>query len=146
MNYKIIYPETKTDFEHYYYLRWKLLRKPLKKELGSEKDSMENSSMHRIVVDVTNNDFIAVGRLHHNDKNESQIRYFAVDRSYRRKGVGAYLMNDLENLAKNSNRSKIILNARENAVMFYKKLGYKVIKKTYLLYNKIQHFEMKKVL
>ena len=43
-------------------------------------------------------------------------------------------------------RLEIILNARENAVNFYKNSGYEVIRETYILFDKIQHFEMKKVL
>ena len=34
----------------------------------------------------------------------------------------------------------------ENAVIFYKNLGYEVVKESYILFDKIQHFEMKKVL
>ena len=144
MNYKIVSPETVKEFESYYYLRWELLRKPLNKKLGTEKDSIENSSIHRMVTDK--NCIIAVGRLHHNNLYESQIRYFAVKENYRKQGIGRYLMNDLENIAKKNNRSHIILNARENAVIFYENLGYEVVKESYILFDKIQHFEMKKVL
>ena len=38
----------------------------------------------------------------------------------------------------------MILNARENAVLFYKKLGYHITEKSNLLYGKIQHYRMKK--
>ena len=39
-------------------------------------------------------------------------------------------MNDLEGIASKKNQIiLIILNARENAVIFYKKLGYKIVKK-----------------
>ena len=55
-------------------------------------------------------------------------------------------MQDLENIAIKNNHKNMILNARENAVIFYEKLGYKIIKKTNLLFGKIQHYEMKKVL
>lgn len=98
MNYKIVSPETVKEFESYYYLRWELLRKPLNKKLGTEKDSIENSSIHRMVTDK--NCIIAVGRLHHNNLYESQVRYFAVKENYRNQGIGRYLMNDLENIAK----------------------------------------------
>ena len=98
-----------------------------------------------MVID-NNDDIIAVGRLHHNSSNESQVRYFAVDENFRRQGMGSYLMEDLENLAKKAKRKEIILNARENAVNFYKSIGYKIIQKSYILFDKIQHYEMKKVL
>ena len=145
MDYQIVSPKTDIDFENYYYFRWKILRKPLNKEIGTEKDSQEESSIHRMVID-SNNNIIAVGRLHHNNLNQSQVRYFAVDDNFRRRGLGTYLMKDLENIAKKKNRLEIILNSRENAVNFYKNSGYEVIRETYILFDKIQHYEMKKVL
>tara|TARA_B100000575_G_C23094542_1_gene631197 strand:+ start:980 stop:1417 length:438 start_codon:yes stop_codon:yes gene_type:complete len=145
MKLKILSPKTKIQYESYYFFRWKLLRKPLNKEIGTEKDLLEDSSIHRMVID-NNDDIIAVGRLHHNNSNESQVRYFAVDENFRRQGMGSYLMEDLENLAKKAKRKEIILNARENAVNFYKSIGYKIIQKSYILFDKIQHYEMKKVL
>ena len=55
-------------------------------------------------------------------------------------------MNHLEKIAIKQKHQKIVLNARENAIPFYKNLGYSVNKKTNLLFGKIQHYEMKKVL
>ena len=145
MKLKIVSPQTKNQYESYYFFRWKLLRKPLNKEIGTEKDLLEDSSIHRMVIDNDDN-IIAVGRLHHNNSNESQIRYFAVDENFRRQGMGSYLMEDLESIAKKARRTEIILNARENAMNFYKSIGYKIIQKSYILFDKIQHYEMKKVL
>ena len=145
MNFKIVSPQTKIQYENYYFFRWELLRKPLDKEIGTEKDMMEDNSVHRMIID-NNDNVIAVGRLHHNNSNESQIRYFAVDENFRRQGIGSYLMEDLEGIAKKAKRVEIILNARENAVNFYKSLDYKIIQKSYVLFDKIQHYEMKKVL
>tara|TARA_B100000676_G_C18082355_1_gene852185 strand:+ start:4061 stop:4498 length:438 start_codon:yes stop_codon:yes gene_type:complete len=145
MIYKVTSPNSEIDFEKYFYFRWKLLRKPLNKKLGTERDSLENSSIHRMLIDDDNN-VMAVGRLHYNNNNEAQIRYFAVDHDNRRMGLGSYLMNDLESIAKKTNHTEVILNARENAVIFYKNLGYEVVKESYILFDKIQHFEMKKVL
>jgi predicted GNAT family N-acyltransferase len=145
MIYNIISPKNKDDFDKYYYFRWEYLRKPLGKVLDTEKDKIEELSIHRMVVN--NQDIIlAIGRLHHNSLIESQIRYFAVNKDYRRNGVGSCLMKDLENIAMNNNQKIMLLNSRENAIDFYKSLGYKIIKKTNLLFGKIQHYEMKKVL
>ena len=55
-------------------------------------------------------------------------------------------MNDLESISKDNKRNIIVLEARENAVKFYESLDYKVIQKTHLLFGKIQHYKMKKVL
>ena len=97
---------------------------------------------------ATNNKgkIIGVGRLHFVNAKESQIRYMAVDKNFRKKGVGNAIVQNLEMYSLNNDRNNIILNARENAVIFYKNLGYEVVKESYLLFDKIQHFEMKKVL
>ncbi len=145
MNYNIISPEKQEEFNQYYYFRWEYLRKPLDKQLGTERDDIEDLSTHRIVLNETKQ-IIAVGRVHHNSSIESQIRYFAVDKNYRRQGIGSYLMQDLENIALRENRQIMMLNARENALSFYESLGYAISKKTNLLFGKIQHYEMKKVL
>ena len=55
-------------------------------------------------------------------------------------------MQDLESIALRENRQIMMLNARENALSFYEILGYEISKKTNLLFGKIQHYEMKKVL
>tara|TARA_B110000263_G_C15157848_1_gene440982 strand:+ start:122 stop:559 length:438 start_codon:yes stop_codon:yes gene_type:complete len=145
MIYNIISPKNKDDFDKYYYFRWKYLRKPLGKVLDTEKDEIEELSIHRMVIN--NQDMIlAIGRLHHNSLIESQIRYFSVNKDHRRSGIGSFLMKDLENIAMNNNRKIMVLNSRENAINFYESLGYKIIKKTNLLFGKIQHYKMKKVL
>jgi len=145
MNYSIVSPKKKEEFNQYYYFRWEYLRKALGKQLGTERDDIEDLSIHRMVLNEKKQ-IIAVGRVHHNTAIESQVRYFAVDKKYRRQGVGSYLMQDLESIVLRENRQIMMLNARENALSFYEILGYEISKKTNLLFGKIQHYEMKKVL
>ena len=54
------------------------------------------------------------------------------------------IVNALEQEAGNRNINSIVLDAREPAVGFYEKLGYSIEKKSYLLFNEIQHFRMRK--
>ena len=145
MCYNISQPKNNDDFNDYYYFRWFYLRKPLKQKIGTEKDGFEEKSIHRMIKNKKG-DIIAVGRLHQIDSSKSQVRYFAVGENYRRIGLGTFLMNHLEKIAIKQKHQKIVLNARENAIPFYKNLGYSINKKTNLLFGKIQHYEMKKVL
>ena len=145
MHYNISLPENDNDFNDYYYFRWFYLRRPLKQKIGTEKDELEDQSIHRMIKNKKNN-IIAVGRLHQIDSFKSQVRYFAVDKNYRRIGLGTFLMSHLEQIAIKQNHQKIVLNAREGSIPFYKNLGYSIYKKTNLLFGKIQHYEMKKVL
>ena len=61
-------PKSQQEFEQYYHLRWKILRKPLNQIQGSERDELEAQSVHRAVFDVKGNvvallDFILVACL-----------------------------------------------------------------------------------
>lgn len=142
MCFHIKQPETNEEFKDYYHLRWKLLRAPWKQPEGSEVDDIEDQCFHVMAID-SNKDVIGVARLQFNN-NEAQIRYMAVAKKHERKGIGRELMNAMEAHAINSGCEKIVLDAREDAVDFYKKLDYKVIEKSYLLFEEIQHFQMRK--
>lgn len=148
-------PQTAEEFKHYYHLRWKILRAPWNQAEGSEIDDMEDQCFHVMAITAKNinhannnknNDVVGVARLQFNSNTEAQIRYMAVAKTYQRKGIGGELINALENHAKNSGSEKIVLHAREPAVDFYRKQGYQVIKKSYLLFDEIQHYKMMKEL
>ncbi len=141
MCFTIKQPQTEAEFKHYYHLRWLLLRAPWNQAEGSEVDNIEDQCFHVMAVDEINN-VIAVARLQFNSISEAQIRYMGVAREHERKGIGRKLVNAMEQHALNSSCKKIILHAREPAIGFYQKLGYKVIEKSYLLFDEIQHFRM----
>ena len=133
-------PQSKDEFERYYELRWRILRAPWDEPRGSEVDNIEDRCFH---IMVTNNDkVIGVGRLQYNSDNEAQIRYMAVDDNHEGNGVGSCIVDALEQEARRTERSLIVLDAREPAVGFYKKLGYEVKQKSYLLFDEIQHYQM----
>ena len=140
---KICSPEGK-QFEKYYELRWEILRKPWNQPRGSERDDMEDKAIHIMACD--GNKIVGVARLHFNSIKEAQIRYMAVEEGYRRRGIGSMMLRRLEEMAKEKGAEYIILNARENAVNFYKKNGYSIIEKSYVLFNEIQHYKMMKIL
>jgi|TARA_B100001540_G_C15590097_1_gene543649 predicted GNAT family N-acyltransferase len=141
---ELISPKTKDEFSKYYLLRYNILRKPWKQLPGSEQDESDKDSIHRMIVDSQNGNALAVGRLHYNSNEEAQIRYMAVDDDAQGRGLGTKLIIELESIAKQANMKWVILQARENAVSFYKSNGYEIVKKTHLLFNEIQHWLMKK--
>ena len=144
MKYLIDFPKTENEFEEYYLLRWKVLRKPFNKLLGTEKDELEKESLH-IFIKNESLKVIAVGRLHFiNKKIDTQIRFMAVDEKFQKKGYGTILLKKLERLSIENNAKRVFLHARENAVNFYKKNGYKIVKKSHILFNEVQHWLMKK--
>jgi len=143
---KIIEPGTSEEFKKYYNLRYEVLRKPWLQPKGSERDEEEETSLHRMIIDEPNGKAVAVGRLQFNTIEEAQIRYMAVSNYYQGMGYGSKIVKALDNIAREKGSRKIILQSRENAVKFYEKNGYKIIEKSYLLFDEIQHWLMEKEL
>ena len=140
---KVIEPLTPEDYQHYYHLRWKVLRAPWNQPRGSEQDDMEKSSHHLMVVD-NNHDVIAVGRLHFNSIREAQFRYMAVDTRQQRRGAGTLLLRAMERKAIGLGADCIVLDAREHALRFYHKHGYQAEGPGQTLFNSIPHVKMRK--
>ena len=86
------------EFKEYDLFRWKILRKPIGKEIDSLKDQYEESSFHLICI--KDEIIIGCGRLHFNNKDEAQIRYMAVEERYQGKGIGKKILELLEKNAK----------------------------------------------
>ena len=120
-------PSSSEEFKKYDLFRWKILRKPIGKSIESLKDEYEDSSYH--LIGVIDNKIIACGRLHFNNAYEAQIRYMAIDEHYQRRGIGVKVIELLEAEAKKKQINKIVLNARNHVIEFYKKSGYKAVRK-----------------
>jgi GNAT superfamily N-acetyltransferase len=68
----------------------------------------------------------------------------AVDADYQGKGLGKLIVTKLEEEARKINLHTIELQARENAVEFYKSQGYVVKETSFKLWDIIQHYLMTK--
>ncbi len=143
--YKLIEPKTPAELDKYYQLRWEVLRRDWNRPKGSEKDEGEENAAHAMIVNE-NHEAIAVCRLQFIDKATGQIRSMGVKEEYRTKGFGAVIISYLEASAKAEGLNKIFLDARENAVAFYQKMGYQTTEKSYLLFGTIQHYRMEKMI
>ena len=134
-------PTTPEDFELYYDLRWRILRKPWTQPKGSEKDELEDQSIH---IMVCNEERIpaGVGRAHFNSPDEAQIRYMAVEEKLQGKGIGTLILNELERKIIEKGAEYIVLNARDNAIKFYERHGYKIVKEAHVLFDAIPHYKM----
>ena len=141
-NYFIKPPKSKEEWKNYFIFRWELLRKPLGMSKESLEDDIEDSSYHLMGIN-DENDVIASGRVHFNNKKEAQIRYMAVKDSYKRKGIGSEIVIRLEDYATSKGAERMVLNARENALSFYLSLGY-IEKGPYQSDTGIPHSKMEK--
>ena len=137
-------PSNSEEFKNYDLFRWEILRKPIGKSIESLKDEYEDSSYH--LIGVIDNKIIACGRLHFNNAYEAQIRYMAIDEHYQRKGIGVKVIELLEAEAKKNQINKIVLNARNHVIEFYKKSGYKAVRKYEGSDTGIPHTTMEKIL
>ena len=138
---RIIEPQTPKEFEAYFFLRYEVLRKPWNQPLGSEKDENENTSIHLMAIDE-NNSVLGVCRLQFNSHTEAQLRFMAVKKDLQGLGIGRRLIEYAELKAQNEGASSMILQARENAIDFYKKCNYSLKEKSFLMWNQIQHYLM----
>ena len=123
-------------------LRYDILRKPWNQPKETSSDGMEDTAINAFIVD--NGKVIACGRLKDNGEGLGQIRYMAVDANYQGKGLGKLIVIKLEEEARNINLRTVELQARENAVEFYKSQGYAVKETSFKLWDIIQHYLMTK--
>jgi predicted GNAT family N-acyltransferase len=137
-------PKSREEWKKYDDFRWEVLRKPLKMSHIPLKDNLESISYHYMAVNISNN-ILACGRVHMNSKNEAQIRYMGVSFDVRRMGIGASIVEKLEEKAKSLGATYVVLNARNVALDFYKSLGYNAIE-PYESDIKIPHTKMEKIL
>jgi GNAT superfamily N-acetyltransferase len=143
--FEITVPTTPQDFEQYYELRWRILRAPWNQPRGSERESDDDTAIHIMIKDREEDRVVACGRIHFIDEFTAQIRFMAVEERYQGQGLGSQLLHALEGQALSHHRRRIILQARENAIPFYRKNGYCIVRKTQLLFGVIQHYLMEKV-
>jgi GNAT superfamily N-acetyltransferase len=144
MNIELREPKTADDFALYYDLRWRILREPWTQDRESSKDEHEALAVH--LMAWVDNKLVGVGRLHFNLPEEAQIRYMAVEESHAGRGVGTVILQALEVRAKNGGATRIVANARESALSFYEKNGYRMIGQADTLFESLVHWRVCKSL
>jgi N-acetylglutamate synthase-like GNAT family acetyltransferase len=136
---------TSGDLDAILQLRYNLLREPWQQPIATATDDLETASMNAFIKNG-NGQVIACGRLQENENKTGQIRFMAVHQHYQGQGLGKLIVAFLEEKAKGQGLEKIELQARENAVEFYKSCGYNIKEKSFLLWGQIQHYLMVKPL
>nr|WP_041582372.1 GNAT family N-acetyltransferase [Salisediminibacterium selenitireducens] len=107
-----------------------------------EIDDKEEQSIHFLATD--NGNPVGAGRLRI-EGTKSKAERVCVLPDFRRSGVGALLMIEMERLSKKQGLKEIVLNAQTHAIPFYKRIGYEVTSE--LFYDAgIEHMSMSKSL
>ncbi len=133
------------DVERILKLRYKVLREPWNQPIETATDTIENTCVNAYIEDENRN-VIACGRLQENEGKIGQIRFMAVSDEYQGKGLGRLIIQYLEKRGHDLKLTSIELQARENALNFYKNSGYTIKEKSFLLWGIIQHYLMEKTL
>lgn len=123
-------------------LRYEVLRKPWNQTRQSVTDDFEEIAINAYIE--KDGEIIACGRLQNNGNGIGQIRYMAVNNGFQGKGLGKLIVAKLEDEAKRMQLKTIELQARENALDFYKNQGYIVKETSFKLWGIIQHYLMSK--
>jgi N-acetylglutamate synthase-like GNAT family acetyltransferase len=143
--FEVKHSTTPEEFKKIFDLRVEILRKPWNQPAETATDISEPKSINAYIANEEG-DAIACGRLQENEHKTGQIRFMAVNNKYQGKGLGRMIVNDLEETGRGLGLRKIELQARENAVEFYKSCGYSIKEKSFLLWGIIQHYLMEKEL
>jgi predicted GNAT family N-acyltransferase len=144
MEIEIRIPENEQEWEDYYDLRYRVLRKPLNQPRGSEKNDGDETGIHFALYE--NKTLKAIARLDEVDMDVCQTRFVAVESDSQGQGYGKLIMYAVEQEASEKLYRKMILHARDYAVDFYVKLDYTLIEPSYKLFDVLQHFLMEKEL
>ena len=110
------------------------------KDISEEnvKHQFQNSSW---IVAKTNNKLVGFGQY---SVDGGEIYQINIDPKYVKQGVGRKLYEHMENTFENRGIEKISLNSTLNAIEFYKKLGFKVVGKTFI--GSVEMIKMEKSL
>ena len=133
----------KNELDAIIQLRYKILRQPWNKPIETATDELEMESVNAFITNHSG-EVIACGRLQNNGAGVGQIRYMAVAENFQGQGLGKLICHFLETKGAEMGLTNIELQARENAVGFYKSLGYSLKEKSFILWDIIQHYLMEK--
>ncbi|WP_371193661.1 YiiD C-terminal domain-containing protein [Glaciecola sp. SC05] len=138
-------PKTDEEMAEYYAFRWLWLREPWGYPKGSEKDEYEGVSEHRVVKN-TDGEVVACGRVHLNTTEEAQIRHIAVDKRYRRQGLGQIILSALEQVSRDMGAERAVTNSRESSIEFFHNCGFEIIDEAPNELGKLKRKQMRKQL
>ncbi len=126
-------------------LRHEVLRKPLNMEFDPEDIAQEYDSHHIACYENRTQHMVGTLILKPKDHNIIKMRQVAVSPAYQSKGIGTFMVEASEIIAKDMGYHRIELHARDTAVPFYKKMNYTISGSVFKEVG-IDHFFMSKAL
>jgi ribosomal protein S18 acetylase RimI-like enzyme len=135
-------PETGQEWQQYDELAYRVLRAPWNQE-PLPREPASDLLIPALAL-LPDGSAAGVARLEKTGAMQWQLRQMAVAPQAQGKGIGRQLVVYLEERAREAGATEIMMHARENAVGFYKTLGYETVESSYLLFGLIPHFLMRK--
>ncbi len=124
-------------------LRDEILRKPLNLEFTEEQLAAEHDQIH--IVSHADQEIAACLVLQNTEPDKMKMRQVAVRESLQRQGFGRKICQYAEQYCAAQGKSLLYCHARDVAVPFYKKLGWKVVGEEFTEVN-IKHYRMERSL
>ena len=124
--YTIKIPKTRDEFKAYYALRYKVLREPWGHPKGTEKDDYEPISEHFMAVDEKTGEVVGVIKLYEKALGVGNISHLAVATSHQHKGIGRFLVEAVENRAREHGFKTLGAMSRVTATAYFEKHGYHI--------------------
>ncbi len=131
------------DYEEVKKLRSRVLREPLGRTLSAEDLLSDRGNL--IVAGSIAQIIVACALIKEVTDQTWKMRQVAVDFEFQGRGLGRSLVVDIEQRVELLGATEIVLNARETAVPFYLKLGYRVVSDEFSEVG-LSHFKMCKSL
>lgn len=129
------------EYEKMIALRDEILRRPL--GLAFSAEDLEKEKHDILVAAFDEEILLACCLLTEIDPQTVRLRQMAVRPNQQGKGIGQTLIVFAETLARDKGYKKLMMHARDTAVGFYEKQGYKVCGDQFIEVT-IPHFEMEK--
>ena len=113
-----------TEYTQMVMLRKQILRQPL--GLSFSDEELEKEKEDILIAAFDDDDMLGCCMLTTLNNQTLRIRQMAVQNNLQGKGIGASLMSFVENIARDKGYRRLMMHARDTAVGFYEKFGYKV--------------------
>jgi N-acetylglutamate synthase-like GNAT family acetyltransferase len=111
------------EYKQMIQLRQTILRDPLGLQFSPEE--LEEEKNHILIAAYDDEEMLGCCMLKKIDPHTLQLRQMAVKNNLQRKGIGASIMSFVETLSRDKGYKKIIMHARDSAIGFYERCGYK---------------------
>lgn len=105
-------------------LRLQILRAPL--GLNFSNNELEREKEDVLIAAFEEDEMLGCCILSWIGPQKMRMRQMAVSSNLQRKGIGASLMGFSENLARDKGCRVLMMHARESAILFYEKFGFRV--------------------